>query len=238
MVGMSDEEAKAVQEVAKATGKGIDAAEKAGGFLNRVLGQPIEDTVGVLWGDKIRARRIERAIDLSVSVQKKLEDAGVVDIRPITEKVGIPLIENATLEGDPDVQDMYANLLFNAINPASGEIDIQFVKTIENLTSVDILLFEAIITGTLPPPEPLSLPSQHDGVGTPVENMLRRSAMLSVDGVTEKNIFHLKELGLLKPATVWVKFGLGAAMATPISRDPFDFELTEYAKEFAKAVRK
>ena len=70
MVGMSDEEAKAAQEVAKAAGKAIDAADKAGGFFARVFGQPIEDTVGVFWGDPIRTRRFERRIDLALRAQK------------------------------------------------------------------------------------------------------------------------------------------------------------------------
>ena len=235
---MSDEKAKAVQAVAKAVEKGLDSVDKVGGFFSRVFGQPIEDTVGVYWGDNIRAKRIERAIDLTVKVQKKLKDAGIVDIRPITEKIGLPLIENATLEDDPILKEMYANLLFNAINPESSEIDIQYVNTLKALTKGDILLFETIFSGALPPSEPISLPSLHEGVGTPPEKMLRRKDMLLVDGVAEKNILHLKELGLLKPATIWVKFGLNSAMATPISRDPFDFELTEYAEEFAQAVRK
>jgi hypothetical protein len=56
------EGAKAFQEVAKTGGKLIDASGRVGGWLDRLFGQGIEDTVALHWSDRIRARRIERAI--------------------------------------------------------------------------------------------------------------------------------------------------------------------------------
>ena len=56
------ESTKAVQELAKAGGKGIDASRGVGGWLNRIFGEGIEDAVALHWSDRIKARRIERAI--------------------------------------------------------------------------------------------------------------------------------------------------------------------------------
>jgi hypothetical protein len=56
------ETAKAVQEVAKTGGKVIDAGRSVGGFLDRVFGRAIEETVGFYWTDKIAAKRVEAAI--------------------------------------------------------------------------------------------------------------------------------------------------------------------------------
>lgn len=65
---MSDdivESAKAIQEVAKATQKGIDVSEKLGGFLAKVFGGPMEELAGMV-GDKLRVMRWERKLPLQV----------------------------------------------------------------------------------------------------------------------------------------------------------------------------
>jgi hypothetical protein len=138
----SDENAKAVQEVAKATGKAIDAAEKAGGFFSRVFGQPIEDTVGRFWGDPIRAARIENGIALSLRVQKKLTENGVENIEPIELSVGVPLIEAATLETDTLLKEMWSNLLASAIDPSKEDVDKSYVKVLELLTPTNALFLK------------------------------------------------------------------------------------------------
>ena len=144
MVGMSDEEAKAIQEVAKTTGKGIDAAEKAGGFFSRVFGQPIEDTVGMYWGDKVRARRIERAIDLSVSVQEKLENAAISNIRTLPDKIAIPLIEQATLEDDPVLKEMWGKLVAASLDPLERQIEKEHINVLGNMSSRDAMVLQAL----------------------------------------------------------------------------------------------
>ncbi|MGB0906571.1 MAG: hypothetical protein ACPGVT_03675 [Maricaulaceae bacterium] len=131
---MSDEEAKAKQEIAKTTGKGIDLAEKAGGFFSRVFGLPIEDTVGALWGDKIRTFRIKNAIDLANSVQEKMDQNDITDVRVVAPKIAIPLIESASLEDDPIIIEMWENLLLSAVNSAEEEIDKNYVKTLDLFT--------------------------------------------------------------------------------------------------------
>lgn len=45
-MGEFEESVKAVQEVAGAAGKAIDAARDAGRFLDRIFGKGIEDAVG------------------------------------------------------------------------------------------------------------------------------------------------------------------------------------------------
>jgi hypothetical protein len=51
------ETAKAVQEVAKATGKAIDLVRDIGPFVNKVLGNPIADIAGMAIGDPIHEIR-------------------------------------------------------------------------------------------------------------------------------------------------------------------------------------
>lgn len=52
------ETAKAAQELAKTADNAIDAARGAAEFLNRVLGNPIADVVGITVADPLRFVRI------------------------------------------------------------------------------------------------------------------------------------------------------------------------------------
>ena len=47
------ESAKAVQEVAKTTKAGIEATEKLGGFVSKIINEPIDAVVGIL-SDKLK----------------------------------------------------------------------------------------------------------------------------------------------------------------------------------------
>lgn len=53
------ESAKAVQEVAKTTRVGIEATTKLGGFVARVINEPIEQVTGIL-SDRLRFMRWQR----------------------------------------------------------------------------------------------------------------------------------------------------------------------------------
>lgn len=57
-----EETAKAAQELAKTSGKVIDATRDVGGWLDRIFGRAIEHTVGRFWTDRAMARRVEAAI--------------------------------------------------------------------------------------------------------------------------------------------------------------------------------
>jgi hypothetical protein len=54
--------AKASRALAKTTGKGIDAARDFGGWLNKVFGRAIVNTVDLLWTDRIETLRVRAAI--------------------------------------------------------------------------------------------------------------------------------------------------------------------------------
>ena len=62
------ETAKAAQEVAKTTGKGIDAGLELGGFFARFTGGPLEQASGIV-EDKLRYMRWERQVRLMSAPQ-------------------------------------------------------------------------------------------------------------------------------------------------------------------------
>ena len=138
------EAAKALQEVARTGGKAIDASRSVGGFLDRVFGRAIEQTVGLYWTDRVTAKRYEAAIynwerleTLLHKAKKRLEKLGAVDIRSIPLKVVLPLLEYATVEHEEDLQTLWANLWATGMDAREEEIHRKYVTTLGEMTAVD-----------------------------------------------------------------------------------------------------
>ncbi|MFZ3128241.1 MAG: hypothetical protein WA136_09515, partial [Rhodoferax sp.] len=95
-----DEESKAVQEVAKTTGKAIDAAREAGGFIAKFISGPLEQGVGI-FEDKLKYLRWERQIRYMQRAQELLKLSGLDSpTRAVPLKLAIPLMQGASLEED------------------------------------------------------------------------------------------------------------------------------------------
>lgn len=133
-----EEEAKAVQEVAKATGKAIDAGREAGGFFAGYLYGPFEQASGIIT-DELRFRRWKRIIRLSERSQQFLKDRGLDGpTRQIPLSFAVPLLQAGTLEEDDSLQDLWAALLANS---ADASLDIEprtaFVSILKSFSSLD-----------------------------------------------------------------------------------------------------
>jgi Abortive infection alpha len=150
MGSMSDESealkesAKAAQEIAKAAGTAIEATRSAGGWLDRIFGKAIEDTVGRIWTDRIAARRVEAAIydwarllTLLHNVEKKLLAKGIETTRLVPPKVALPLLEHATMENEDDLHVLWENLLAAALDPSQEEIKRTYVSVLVELSARD-----------------------------------------------------------------------------------------------------
>jgi Abortive infection alpha len=141
------EEAKAVQEVAKATGKVVDAASKTGTFIAKHIDAPIAIVMGML-GDHLQVTRYERQVRLMTRVEEINRQNGLAGpTRAIPLKLAVPLIQNATLEEDDFLQDRWAALLVNAAN-ANFDIEIRraYLGMLAELTALDVEILEAIYT--------------------------------------------------------------------------------------------
>lgn len=148
---MSDEiieTAKAAQEVAKATVKGLEVSEKVGGFFAKVLGEPIETAVGIL-GDKLKFMRWERQVRLIDRVHQINHDRGVEGKEiPVSPKLAIPIIENASLEDNNLLQDLWARLLSSAQGKeSSNTVRSAFIDIIKQLEVIDVQMLNAMFDG-------------------------------------------------------------------------------------------
>lgn len=138
-------ESKAIQEVAKATGKGIDAVREVGGFIARYVEGPLEEGVGIL-SDRLKYVRWERQVRLMQRADQFLREAGLdAPSRAVPLKIAIPLLQAATIEDDDSLQDLFAALLVNAANAASGvEVHRSFIEILSQITPLEARILNVI----------------------------------------------------------------------------------------------
>ena len=154
------ESAKAAQEIAKASGKAIDAAKAAGGFIARYVAGSLEQGIGI-FEDKLRYLRWERQLRLMKRAEEVLHSLGLeTPSRAVPLKIAIPLLQAASIEENDELQDKWVNLLVNAANSGSGiEISRAYVEILEQISPLEARILDVIY----------SLPFEnihHDGVVT------------------------------------------------------------------------
>ncbi len=132
---MNEEESKAVQEVAKATSKAIDAGKDAGKYLASILGEGF-NALGGAFGDWAKAYRYKNYLRLSDEIESiHRERKAIGKTIPISPKYALPILEYASLEDNDTVRNMWASLIANATDP---NIKLNLKKLhIEILSSLD-----------------------------------------------------------------------------------------------------
>lgn len=145
-----EEEAKAVQELAKTGGKAIDAAREAGGFIAKYISGSLEEAIGI-FEDKLKYLRWERQQRLFKRADEFLKRSGISGpSRPVPLKLAIPILQGATLEEDDLLQDRWAALLVNAANASfDGEIRRSYMSILEQLTPLDARILDVIYAAPL-----------------------------------------------------------------------------------------
>jgi hypothetical protein len=127
--------AKATEATANASKEAIEAGRDLGRFISA----PAGEVVGMLW-DHLKVVRFERQIRLMERARQFLAERGMDGpTRMIALKVGLPLLDNATLEEDDELQDVWARLLVNGGDANSGiEIRRAFVSVLAEMTALDV----------------------------------------------------------------------------------------------------
>lgn len=206
MTDPTTEGAKAIQEVAKATGKGIDAAREAGGFIAKCIGGPLNEAVGI-WTDRLKYVRWEQQVTLMALANKKLLQLGLdAPTQAVPLQLAIPILQEGSMQNDDVLQERWANLLVNAANAMSGiEIKTSYISMLRDMSSLDVSVLDAIYR--LPFDK-----AQAEGVwpgGLPKSAELYKeehSQLGYVPHVQEQIILslgNLSRLGCLTPSTGW-----------------------------------
>ena len=129
------ESAKATQEVAKATSKGLEVANNLGGWLDRIFGEGVEHSVKSIWTNKVR----ERSIAGAIHSWERLEL-----FRLLPPKLALPLLQNATMENEDNLHSLWATLLATAMDFAGEEVHRKYVTILADLTGPDAIVLKKI----------------------------------------------------------------------------------------------
>lgn len=137
------EESKAIQEIAKTTGKGIEAAEKLGAFLSKVTGEGIAH-LGNAFSDWARLYRYTNLLKLidkieQIHAQRKIQGKTIL----VAPKYLVPLLEQASLEDDDLVADMWAGLIANSTDPGRHfELRKLYIDILSKLDPIDARILQ------------------------------------------------------------------------------------------------
>ncbi len=132
-----EEVSKAVAETSKFGTKSVETTEKILTFLAKVFKEPIEQTSGMI-GDRLKFIRWKRQVRIVDEVNKILEQKNITETRAVPPKFMIPILENATLEEDDNLQDIWIKLISNSMNPNfNSEIRYAYIEIIKSINPID-----------------------------------------------------------------------------------------------------
>ena len=139
------ETAKAVQEVAKTTDSAIEAGRELASFLNRVLGNPIADAVGLTLSDPIRAARIIALDWYNRRVKEILAKRDLKKLQGATPRIALEILEAAQDETRDELRELWAQLIANAMDvDAHKYVRIEFVEVLRQLNPLDALVLQRL----------------------------------------------------------------------------------------------
>jgi hypothetical protein len=138
LIPISDEQAKLGQELVK-------AVRDTSGYFTDILGDLPKDALGLLIGDRVKAKRVEKQAMLWHRMRERLRARGIADPEPPSLKYAIPILQAAADEDDEELQDLWSRLLAAAMDPNRRDAMRQsFIRTIKEMDPMDALVLKAI----------------------------------------------------------------------------------------------
>jgi len=140
---VTDEQAKAVQEVAKASGPIVGLIRDAGRTLvNSTVGAIPGDLIGAGGGDwlhEVRVRNRARLEAKTASMLDRLDKSRLTEPSPSVVR---PLLEAAVDESREQIQDLWARLLANSMVDCGSRVRREFFITLKVLEPLDAAVLD------------------------------------------------------------------------------------------------
>jgi len=219
---IGDEHAKAAQEASKAAnqiaqtaGKAIDATTGFGAFLGRVFGPALED-VGAVLADRMKAYRFKNLVAFQAVVDETAQRYGISQTRNIAMKVGLPILEAASLEESDEMRKLFANLLLNALDGSSSfNPEKMYVSILGELNATDALVLKRLVEA---PVDENGSVRTADLPAAPQPIVNRHDLPVLPDESTQLSLWNLIRLGCLEPCPTWGGSTIGWVIPTPLGR--------------------
>ena len=110
-------------------------------FISLII-KPSAKEIGELFAGEFKYWRIRRGISILQKTKKLLKD-NEINPKKVSLKFFIPLLESSSLEEEEFMQNKWAILLANAVNPDfEEEIKPSFVEILKELTSTEVKLLD------------------------------------------------------------------------------------------------
>jgi Abortive infection alpha len=131
LIPISDEQAKLVRA--------------AGRYLADIFGDLPKDLLGLLFGDRVKAKRLERALMVWANTKKRLEDQGIIEPEPPSLKVALPILAAAADENREELLKLWEGLLAAAMNPKRQDLVRQsLISTVKEMDAFDAQVLKLI----------------------------------------------------------------------------------------------
>ena len=199
------EEAKAAEEIAKATSKPLDTLNAAGRAIAKYFGGSLEQISGII-EDKLRYLRWERSVRLLDRADLFLANRGLDHPnRPVPIQLLIPVLEAGSLEENDQMQDRWSALLANAAD-ASFNLEIRraFVSILEDLTPLDAANLEKIYSTMVVP----NIEAEVYTTSLPDHTSEYQEEPNRPSPEVEVSLANLARLGLITSAMMWSGYGI------------------------------
>ena len=115
--------------------------ESAQGFLKRLI-LPMATELGLLIADPIRIWRLKNQVKI-LNKAKEICEKQKIDPKAISVKLLVPLLENASLEEDEELQNRWAILLANLVDSNNNIANHVFPYILGQISKNEFLLLEA-----------------------------------------------------------------------------------------------
>jgi len=141
---ITDEQAKAFQELFKMGNTAMEKAADAGSYLSKLAFDPLKELSGFAT-DEIRARRQQRAFERILQSQRILLGRGIEPSQfvGLSDKMTVELIDGASLEEDFTLQGMWSKLIADSMDPNYRDcVHPGFIDVIKQLTPDEALILQ------------------------------------------------------------------------------------------------
>ena len=141
--------AKAVEETAKAAGTGLEIVHDTGGYLRQVFGELIVNAVGWLIGDWVSQKRYRNVDALFRRTSEILHERDVKEAFELSPNQAMELLTGAQDESRPELAELWARLLANAMDPKLRNVRHSFIEAVKMMDPPDVLVLVELYKGSL-----------------------------------------------------------------------------------------
>lgn len=102
-------------------------------FLEKIINPPLEE-IGLLLQDRVKLWRLKQQLKI-VNKAKELVEKHNISVKVVPLKILAPLLENASLEEDDQLQSMWARLLVNYVDSKQNLLSSVFPFILSQLSN-------------------------------------------------------------------------------------------------------